>query len=165
MPRWRDYLIQSLCDDNDMLLCVHKLYYGWLLNQVYDFLVYRFDFEEKVCIKMKNIGETIIFLCGSMGTTCSTRGNSLIKKGSIYFTEGRCVYLFDLETKKISIISLLCPYVSKEKTKFCWLTLSHKCNWSISSMILRFLSLIVEPSTLYSYILLTISILPTLLQI
>ncbi|KAG5617481.1 hypothetical protein H5410_017305 [Solanum commersonii] len=111
MPRWGEYLIQSSCDGNDMLLCVTKLYYGWLLSQVYGFLVYRFDFEEKAWVKMENIGETAIFLCGSTGTHCSTRGNNLIKKGSIYFTEGRCVYLFDLETRKISIISLPCPHV------------------------------------------------------
>lgn len=131
MPRWCDYLIPSSCDDNDMLLCVHKLYYGWLLNHVYHFLVYRIDFEEKVWVKMKNIGETAIFLCGSMGTICSTRGNNLIKKVSIYFTKDRCVYLFDLKTQKISIVSLPCPHVRKEKTKFCWLTLPYKCNWSI----------------------------------
>ncbi|KAG5617479.1 hypothetical protein H5410_017303 [Solanum commersonii] len=111
MPRWGEYLIRSSCDGNDMLLCVTKLYYGWLLSQVYGFLVYRFDFEEKAWVKMENIGETAIFLSGSMGTHCSTRGNNLIKKGSIYFTEGRCVYLFDLETQKISIVSLPCPHV------------------------------------------------------
>jgi len=121
----RGYLIQSSCDVDDMLLYVRQLYCGrFMREEVYGFLIFRFDFVKKAWVKMKNIGETAIFLCNNWGRTCSTRGTNL-NRNSIYFTEheGRCLYVFNLETQSISV-SLPCPNVSKKNSWFYWLNIA-----------------------------------------
>lgn len=125
MPHYACNLIQY---DNDALLYVHMLYHGWQMQEIYGFLVFRFDFIEKTWVKVKSIGETAIFLEDYRGTICSTKGTNL-KRESIYFTkhEDRRLYVFNLETQSLSV-SLPCPHVSKKKSQFYWLTLPPKCN-------------------------------------
>ncbi|KAM3303879.1 hypothetical protein P3S67_014910 [Capsicum chacoense] len=131
MPIWDEYLIQSSCDDdqnnNDMLLCVHKLCTGWHLSVVYGFLVFRFDFAKATWVEMKSIGDNAIFLHGSRGTICSTRDNNNLKKDSIYFIQGRRLCVFNLATKCRSQ-SLPCPTISKKLSRFYWLKLPSICN-------------------------------------
>lgn len=129
MPRFGGYLIQSSCEDSDMLLYVHELYYGRLMKEVYSFLVFQFDFVKNAWVEMKSIGETAIFLSRSWGRTCSTRGTNL-RRESIYFIErdDRCLCVFNLETQSISV-SLPCPHVSKTNSLFYWLNIaSSQCN-------------------------------------
>lgn len=102
-----------------MLLYVRKVFKGKrdaLLP--YDFLVFRFDFVKKAGIKLESIGEIAIFLSYYSSTTCSTRGRSDVNKGFIYFTQGRYLYTFNMETPGISV-----SLVSKRKTLMYWLTL------------------------------------------
>lgn len=131
MPIWDEYLIQSSRDDdqnnNDMLLCVHKLCIEWHLKVVYGFFVFRFDFAKATWVEMKSIGDTAIFLHGSRGTICSTRDNNNLKKDSIYFIQGRRLCVFNLATNCRSQ-SLPCPTISKKVLRFYWLKLPSTCN-------------------------------------
>ncbi|KAM3281959.1 hypothetical protein P3S67_027606 [Capsicum chacoense] len=118
----QSYLIPSSCDDNDMLLYVRKDFNGKLdALSPYDFLVLRFDFVQRVWVKMESIGEIAIFLSDCSLTTCSTRGRSDVNKGFIYFTEGRYLYTFNMEISGISV-SLPCQGVSNRNALTCWLT-------------------------------------------
>ncbi|KAG5584206.1 hypothetical protein H5410_044640 [Solanum commersonii] len=117
MPHFENYLIQS----EDELLYVYILFYGRKLEDVYKIIVFRFDFVNQVWEEVKSIGETAIFLGPySGGTTCCTRGTNL-KKESIYFTKGRYLYNFNLETQSISV-SLPCPHISMTNPHSYWLT-------------------------------------------
>ncbi|KAM3341351.1 hypothetical protein P3S68_028986 [Capsicum galapagoense] len=118
----QSYLIPSSCDDNDMLLYVHKDSNGKLdALMPYDFLVLRFDFVQRVWVKMESIGEIAIFLSDYSLTTCSTRGRSDVNKGFIYFTQGRYLYTFNMEISGISV-SLPCQRVSNRNALTYWLT-------------------------------------------
>ncbi|KAH0724458.1 hypothetical protein KY285_000284 [Solanum tuberosum] len=125
MPYSRSYLFQSSSHDDEKdieLLYVPILLYGRTHVDVYKITVFRFDFVKAVWEEVKSIGETAIFLDNSYGgTTCCTRGTH-IKKESIYFTEGRYLYSFNLETQSISV-SLPCPEISVKNPRSYWLTL------------------------------------------
>ncbi|KAG5628832.1 hypothetical protein H5410_000549 [Solanum commersonii] len=125
MPYSRSYLFQSSSHDDEKeveLLYVHILLYGRTHVDVYKITVFRFDFVKAVWEEVKSIGETAIFLDNSYGgTTCCTRGTH-IKKESIYFTEGRYLYSFNLETLSISV-SLPCPEISVKNPRSYWLKL------------------------------------------
>ncbi|KAG5579596.1 hypothetical protein H5410_050223 [Solanum commersonii] len=122
-PLFKDYIIQS--SSNDMLLYVHLISNGREYEMPYHFRLFRFDFVRKRWIKAESIGEIAIFISfpGKAGTTCSTKGTNLNKE-SIYFTDGRHIYVYDLITHSISL-SLPCPHVSKRKRHHMhWLTLN-----------------------------------------
>lgn len=118
--RFVNFILQS-CDDT--LLYVHLFFNGKSHGIPYDFLVFRFDFARKSWIETESIGEVAIFISyySSTGTTCSTRGTNL-KKESIYFIEGRYLYVYNLITHSISL-SLPCPHVSKKNPSTHWLPL------------------------------------------
>ncbi|WMV08533.1 hypothetical protein MTR67_001918, partial [Solanum verrucosum] len=113
MPRFENYLIQSEDDNKDEveLLYVYILFYGRELENVNKIIVLQFDFVNKVWEEVKSIGENAIFLGPFRGgTTCCTRGTNL-KKEFIYFTKGRYLYIFNLETQNLSVF-LPCPHIS-----------------------------------------------------
>lgn len=123
--RLQHYIIQSSSnDDDDTLLYVHLIYSGKKHGMPYHFLVFRFDFAKKRWMEVESIGEIAIFLSFPLirGTTCSTRGTNL-KGESIYFTDGRYLYIYNLITHSISL-SLPCPHVSKIYPHMHWLTLN-----------------------------------------
>uniref|UniRef100_A0A3Q7HXA6 KIB1-4 beta-propeller domain-containing protein n=1 Tax=Solanum lycopersicum TaxID=4081 RepID=A0A3Q7HXA6_SOLLC len=120
-PCYTDFIIQSSC--NDMLLYVHLISNGRNYRMLYHFRVLQFDFVRKRWIKAESIGEIAIFISLNATTTCSTKGTNLNKE-SIYFTDDRYLYIYDLITQSMSL-SLPCPHVSKRKGRdIHWLTLN-----------------------------------------
>ncbi|XP_055811603.1 uncharacterized protein LOC129881421 [Solanum dulcamara] len=120
---FQNYIIQS-SDNIDMLLYVHVFFSGKNHGMPYHFLVFRFDFVKKRWIEAESIGEIAIFVssCIGAGTTCSTRGTNLNRE-SIYFTDDRYLYIYNLMTHSISL-SLPCPHVAKRNPYMHWLTLN-----------------------------------------
>ncbi|KAH0632813.1 hypothetical protein KY284_035599 [Solanum tuberosum] len=120
MGRFANFILQS-CDDT--LLYVHMFFNGKNHGIPYDFVVFRFDFARKRWIETESIGEIAIFISyyTMTGTICSTRGTNLNKE-SIYFIEGRYLYVYNLITHSISL-SLPCPHVSKKNPSTHWLPL------------------------------------------
>ncbi|CAN4117162.1 unnamed protein product [Withania somnifera] len=116
MPRSRRYLIPS---DDAQLLHVVILYSGKDFEDVHIILVFRFDFVKKVWDEVKSIGESAIFL--EETTSCFTRGTHL-KRDSIYFMEGRYLYVFHMKTQSLSL-TLPCPHVRNTEPYSYWLTL------------------------------------------
>ena len=120
-PCYTDFIIQSSC--NDMLLYVHLISNGRNYRMSYHFRVLQFDFVRKRWIKAESIGEIAIFISLNAATTCSTKDTNLNKE-SIYFTDDRYLYIYDLITQSMSL-SLPCPHVSKRKGRdIHWLTLN-----------------------------------------
>uniref|UniRef100_M0ZS33 KIB1-4 beta-propeller domain-containing protein n=1 Tax=Solanum tuberosum TaxID=4113 RepID=M0ZS33_SOLTU len=124
MNRYEKYIIQSSNASDDMLFYVHLYFNGKDHAMPYHFQVLKFDFEKKMWIETESIGEIAIFVSYSTrtGTTCSTRGTNLNGE-SIYFTDGRYLYVYNLITHSISL-SLPCPHVPKKNPYMHWLTLN-----------------------------------------
>ncbi|KAM3325075.1 hypothetical protein P3S67_000199 [Capsicum chacoense] len=115
---------QSSCDDDAELFYVRESYCGYIMEEVDEFQVFRFDFVKNVWLPVESIGDTAIFLSGSWGITCSTRGTNLMK-GFIYHIESRCLYVINVETGDLSV-SLPCQHVSETKPWSYWLNVSYK---------------------------------------
>ena len=117
MPGYRMYLIEF----GDELLLVHKILSlrfeprGMML----DFEIYRLDRLKDTWMKVKNIGKRTIFLSSNEGKCCLV-SNVGIKENSIYFTQKRNLYVFDLDDRSITV-SLPCPIVSKKYSYVNWI--------------------------------------------
>ncbi|KAF3681115.1 hypothetical protein FXO38_01903 [Capsicum annuum] len=111
-------------DDNE-LFYVCESYCGYIMKEVDEFQVFRFDFVKNVWLQVESIGDTAIFLSSnSWGTTCSARGTNLMKE-FICHIEGRLLYVINVETGDLSV-SLPCQHVSETKPWPYWLNVSSK---------------------------------------
>ncbi|XP_050281229.1 F-box/kelch-repeat protein At1g57790-like [Quercus robur] len=117
LPRFDAFIVES-CGE---LFLVHMMFFGFRMEEVYGFFVFRMDFEEKRWVKVKSIGDRTIFLCQHNNTGCmhSLATELGIKTNSIYFTMNcqRLLYVFDLESLCISK-SLPCSTVSRDLVQY-----------------------------------------------
>ena len=117
LPRFDGFLVES-CGE---LFLAHMMFFGFRMEEVYGFFVFRMDFEDKRWVKVKSIGDRTIFLCQHNKTGCmySFATELGIKTNSIYFTMNcqRLLYVFDLESLCISK-SLPCSTVSRDLEQY-----------------------------------------------
>nr|XP_023876174.1 F-box/kelch-repeat protein At1g57790-like [Quercus suber]POE81497.1 f-box/kelch-repeat protein [Quercus suber] len=117
LPRFKAFFVES-CGE---LFLVHMMFFGFRMEEVYGFFVFRMDFEEKRWVKVKSIGDRTIFLSEHNKTGCmySLATELGIKTNSIYFTMycQRLLYVFDLENLCISK-SLPCSTVSRDLAQY-----------------------------------------------
>ena len=117
LPRFEAFFVES-CGE---LFLVHMMFFGFRMEEIYGFFVFRMDFEEKRWVKVKSIGDRTIFLSQHNNTGCmySLATELGIKTNSIYFTMNcqRLLYVFDLESLCISKF-LPCSTVSRDLVQY-----------------------------------------------
>ena len=99
----------------DKLFLLRKVYSDSFVDcgKVLDFEIFRVDFSKMAWEKVTNIDKHTIFLSNYRDYDKSCLVNEPgIKGNSIYFTEGRHLYVYDLDDRSISI-SLPCPLVAE----------------------------------------------------
>ena len=116
-PNFDMYLIES-CGE---ILLVNKIYSECFGNQqvVYNFKIYRIDYSQDGWVAVENIGKQAIFLSNSQGKFCNVSCSGL-QTNSVYFTQGRNLYIFSLDDQSIKIC-LPCPIVNKHNSTLSWI--------------------------------------------